>query len=111
MVAIDCPSPFPGNPDSCDDDDRSQHKKRSIAKEEGDLLLKEVPCFRRQSRIEKLRPWQLLIGKIWPVAVEGVDQPRRENAIVENCRADSGCIDEDDTEITALSGLSAHFRD
>src|SRR2546421_4810193 len=111
MIAIDGASPFPGNAESCDDDERSQHKKRNIAKEEGDLLLEEVPRLRRQGRIEKLRPGQVLIEKIWPVAIECVDQLRRENPIVENCRADSGGIDENDREITASGGFSAHFHD
>ena len=95
MVAIDRASPFPGNPDRRDDDDRSQQKKRNIAEEEGDLLLEEVPRFRRQGGIEKLRPRQVLVEKIRPIAVKGVDQLRRENPIVENCRADSGGIDGD----------------
>src|SRR6266403_4470213 len=111
MGVVNRAPPFPRNDQTRDHDHCDQRKKRNIPEEERDLLAEEVPCFGWQRGIEKLRPRQILIGKIRPVAIESVDQPRRKDPVVEDRRADRGSVNENDAEVTALTGYSARLRD
>src|ERR1700720_630185 len=111
MGVVNRAPPFPRNNQTHDHDHGDQKKKRNIPEEERALLVEEVPCFGWQRGIEKLRPRQILIGKIRPVAIEGVDQPWPKNPVVEDRRANRGSINEDDADVTALTGYSARLRD